>query len=214
MKDLAYAFTLCLATLGPTKTIPVFYLATRTADWRTMLALAAKSTLLATAIVLFVALSASGTLLSWRVSIEAVQIAGGIVLALAAIKTLTSPSFSDMPAGAAVPSVSNQSKAWFGRPVLAPLAVPGIVPPVGIMVVLFFAATALGDAHQQTELALVLVAIMAMNFVAMLAARPIMRVVGMPVLQVTGWALSAVQAGLGVQAIISALRALQFSTGG
>jgi hypothetical protein len=35
-----------------------------------------------------------------------------------------------------------------------------------------------------------------------------------PVLQVTGWALSAVQAGLGVQAIISALRALQFQTGG
>jgi hypothetical protein len=31
MKNLAYAFTLCLATLGPTKTIPVFYLATRTA---------------------------------------------------------------------------------------------------------------------------------------------------------------------------------------
>lgn len=215
MKDLAYAFTLCLATLGPTKAIPVFYLATRTADWRTMLALAAKSTLLATAIVLFVALSASETLLSWRVSIEAVQIAGGIVLALAAIKTLTSPSFTDVPACGSSPlSEPKQRNAWFGRPVLAPLAVPGIVPPVGIMVVLFFAATALGDVHQQTELALVLVAIMAMNFVAMLAARPIMRVVGLPVLQVTGWALSAVQAGLAVQAIIGALRALLSSPGG
>jgi multiple antibiotic resistance protein len=210
MKDLAYAFTLCLATLGPTKTIPVFYLATRTADWRTVLALAAKSTLVATAIVLFVALSASGTLSSWHVSIEAVQIAGGIVLALAAIKTLTSPSFADTPLGAASARESKQNTAWFGRPVLAPLAVPGIVPPVGIMVVLFFAATALGDQQMQTELAFVLVAIMATNFAAMLFARPIMRVVGVPVLQVTGWALSAVQAGLGVQAIISALRALQF----
>jgi multiple antibiotic resistance protein len=93
--------------------------------------------------------------------------------------------------------------------VLAPLAVPGIVPPVGIVVVLFFAALAHGDIQQQTSLAVVLVAIMAMNFVAMLAARPIMRVVGVPVLQVTGWAFSALQAGLGVQAIISALRVLQ-----
>jgi multiple antibiotic resistance protein len=147
------------------------------------------------------------------VSIEAIEIAGGIVLALAAIKTLTSPSFADArPVGAS--SEQKHSTAWMGRPVLAPLAVPGIVPPVGIVVVLFFAATALGDARMQTDLALVLVAIMAMNFVAMLAARPIMRVVGVPVLQVTSWALSAVQAGLGVQAIISALRALQSSTGG
>jgi multiple antibiotic resistance protein len=208
MKDLAYAFTLCLATLGPTKTIPVFYLATRTADWRTVLALAAKSTLVATAIVLFVALGTSGTVTSWRVSIEAIEIAGGIVLALAAIKTLTSPSFADPQTAAPATSAPKQSTVWMGRPVLAPLAVPGIVPPVGIVVVLFFAASALGDARMQTDFALVLVAIMAMNFVAMLAARPIMRVVGVPVLQVTGWALSAVQAGLGVQAIISALRAL------
>jgi multiple antibiotic resistance protein len=208
MKDLAYAFTLCLATLGPTKTIPIFYLATRTADWRTVLALAAKSTLVATAIVLFVALGTSGTIASWRVSIEAIEIAGGIVLALAAIKTLTSPSFADPQASVGASNEQKHTTAWMGRPVLAPLAVPGIVPPVGIVVVLFFAATALGDERMQTDLALVLVAIMAMNFVAMLAARLIMRVIGIPVLQVTGWALSAVQAGLGVQAIISALRAL------
>jgi small neutral amino acid transporter SnatA (MarC family) len=77
------------------------------------------------------------------------------------------------------------------------------------MVVLFFAAIALGDPQMQAELAILLVVIMAMNFVAMLCARPIMRVVGIPVLQVTGWVFSALQAGLGVQAVISALRALQ-----
>ena len=211
MKDLAYAFTLFMATLGPTKTIPVFYLATQTSDWRTVLKLAAKSTLVATAIVLFVAFSASGALASWQVSIEAVEIAGGIVLALAAVKTLTSPSFAaDAPTGAPPALEPKQSTGWLGRPVLAPLAVPGIVPPVSIMVVLFFAATALGDAQMQTELAVLLVAIMAMNFVAMLSARVIMRLVGVPVLQVTGWVFSALQAGLGVQAIISALRALHF----
>jgi len=210
MNDLAYAFTLCLATLGPTKTVPVFYQATHSADWRTVLALATKSTLVATAIVLFVALSASGTLVKWQVSIEAVEIAGGIVLALAAVKTLTNPSFAEVQSGGAVVSETKPSARWLGRPVLAPLAVPGIVPPVGIMVVLFFAAAALGDAKLQTELALVLVVIMAMNFAAMLCARLIMRVVGVPVLQVTGWVFSALQAGLGVQAIISALRALHF----
>ncbi len=52
MRDLAYAVTLCMATLGPTKTIPAFYVATRADDARTRLVLAAKSTLVATAIVL------------------------------------------------------------------------------------------------------------------------------------------------------------------
>jgi multiple antibiotic resistance protein len=210
MSDIAYAVTLCMATLGPTKTIPAFYLATRAADGRTRLVLATKSTLVATAIVLFVALVASGTLLTWRVSLEAVEIAGGLVLVLAAVKTLTELGFSAaLPETPAADGVGAQSTALLGRPVLTPLAVPSIVPPVGIMVVLFFAGTALGDTNMQTRLAGVLLAIMAMNFVAMLFARPIMRVVGVTVLALMGWVFSALQAGLGVQAIISAVQALR-----
>jgi multiple antibiotic resistance protein len=210
MNDLAYAVTLCMATLGPTKTIPAFYVATRAADARTRLVLAAKSTLVATAIVLFVALVASGTLLTWRVSLEAVEIAGGLVLVLSAVKTLTELGFAAATAPAAAETDGAATgTGLFGKPVLTPLAVPAIVPPVGIMVVLFFAGTALGDTQQQTQLAGVLLSIMALNFVAMLFARPIMRVVGVPVLALTGWVFSALQAGLGVQAIITAVQALR-----
>jgi small neutral amino acid transporter SnatA (MarC family) len=41
----------------------------------------------------------------------------------------------------------------------------------------------------------------------MLFAAPIMRVVGVPVLQLVGWVFSALQAALGVQAIISSVPA-------
>ena len=206
MNDMAYAYTLCFATLGPTKTIPVFYLATRNADWRTVLVLAAKSAIVAALIVLFVALSASGTLRSWRISHEAVAISGGLVILIVAIKSLTVFSFGEPPPaadGGAAPSAR-----WLGRPVLSPLAVPALVPPVGIVVVLFFAGTARGDPVLQMQLAGMLLAIMAVNFAAMLCARPIMRVVGVPVLQVIGWVFSALQAALGVQAIVSSLRLL------
>jgi multiple antibiotic resistance protein len=209
MTDLAYAVTLCMATLGPTKTIPVFYVATRSADAHTRLVLAAKSTLVATLIVLFVALVASGTLLTWRVSLEAVEIAGGLVLLLSAMKTLTELGFGPPSSPANDNDPAARSTSLLGRPVLTPLAVPSIVPPVGVMVVLFFAGTALGDRGQQTQLAVVLVAIMALNFVAMLFARPIMRIVGVPILALSGWIFSALQAGLGVQAIISAVQALR-----
>ena len=51
--------------------------------------------------------------------------------------------------------------------------------------------------------------IMGLNFVAMLFAVPIMRVVGLPILQLIGWVFSALQAGLAVAAIVTALRNMQ-----
>jgi small neutral amino acid transporter SnatA (MarC family) len=50
---------------------------------------------------------------------------------------------------------------------------------------------------------------MAANFVAMVLARSIMRAVGGSVLQIVGWVLSALQAGLAVQIIISAVENLR-----
>jgi multiple antibiotic resistance protein len=212
MTDLTYAFTLYFATLGPLKTIPAFYLTTHQADRRTVVTLAAKSTFLATAIVLFVALVASGVLVTWRVSIEAIAIAGGVVLLITSIKTLSGFSLIETPArldstDARGPELTLNT-SWMGRPVLSPLVIPGIVPPVGIVVVLFFAGAAIGDGALQTQLISLLLAIMAANFVAMICAGPIMRLVGVPVLQVVGWVFSALQAGLAVQAIINSVQAM------
>lgn len=207
MNDLAYAFTLYFATLGPLKTIPAFFLNTQRADRRTVLVLAAKSTVLATSIVLFVALVASSVLVTWRVSLEAIAIAGGVVLLMSSLRTLSSFSPAETPTRVdAIDSTVNTS--WMGRPVLSPLVIPAMVPPVGIVVILLFAGAALGDAAVQAELVGLLLVIMAMNFVAMMCAAPIMRVVGVPVLQVVGWVFSALQAGLAIQAVINAVRQL------
>jgi multiple antibiotic resistance protein len=212
MKDLAYAFTLYFATLGPVKTIPAFFMATHNADRRTVLTLAAKSTAVATAIVLFVALVASGVLVTWRVSIEAIGIAGGVMLLITSIKTLSGFSPIDTPARVESNDSQKPSAAldtrWMGRPVLSPLAIPSIVTPMGIVVVLFFAGIAAGDSGLQIQLVSLLLVIMAANFVAMLLAGPIMRVVGVPVLQIVGWVFSALQAGLAVQFMITALQRL------
>jgi small neutral amino acid transporter SnatA (MarC family) len=69
MTDLGYAFTIYI--VGPLKTVPAFYLVARGADRRTTTALAVRSAVVATAIVLFVALVASGTMVTWRVSTDA-----------------------------------------------------------------------------------------------------------------------------------------------
>lgn len=214
MEDLAYAFTICFMTLGPLKTIPVFFLATHNADRRTIRTLATKSTVLATLIVLFVNLIASGTMMKWRVSIDALAIAGGLVLLITSLKTLSGFNLTETPermepaAGGGV-TAAPASTRWMGRPVLSPLVIPAIIPPVGVVVILLFAGLAVDDMALQIQWTGLLLAIMAANFVAMLFAGPIMRLVGVPVLQIVGWVFSALQAGLAVQAIINALRHLK-----
>jgi small neutral amino acid transporter SnatA (MarC family) len=95
-----------------------------------------------------------------------------------------------------------------GHPVLSPLVIPAILPPVGVVVILFFAGLAVGDPAFQLRFTGLLLALMAGNFLAMLFAGPIMRRVGVPVLQVVGWVFSALQAGLAIQIMINSLRHL------
>jgi small neutral amino acid transporter SnatA (MarC family) len=210
MTDLGYAFTIYFMTLGPVKTIPAFFLATQGADRRTVVTLAMKSAIVATTVALFIALFASGVLVTWRISVDAVAIAGGIVLFMASAKTLAGftiiePLDEPGAIGAARPPAPLR---WTGRPVLSPLAIPAIVSPSGVVAILDFCGTAIGDTALQTQLVLMLLTIMVSNFAAMAAAGPIMRAIGLPVLQVVSWVFSALQAGLAVQIVISAIRNL------
>jgi multiple antibiotic resistance protein len=220
MKDLAAAFTLFFVTLGPVKIVPPFFLLTHNADQRTIRQLALKSTIVSTAIVLFVAIIVSATMAKWRVSADAVAIAGGILLLATSIKAINSFVLIETPAvavkqedavanGGARPSASEFTIPWLGPPVLSPIAIPTIITPIGVVAILFYADAAVGDEAYKVQLTGVLLGIMALNFVAMILAGPIMRFVGVPILQIFGWLLSALQAGLAVQVIIGALRRLR-----
>lgn len=210
MIDFAYAFTIMFVTLGPIKIIPPFFLMTLRADQRTIWVLALRSTIVAVGITLFIAVVATATMTRWRVSVDAVEIAGGILMLTTAIRAVNNFTLMETPpdpgpqaAGAAGPM------PWLGKPVLSPIVIPTIIPPIGVVAILFFAGAAVGDDAERLRLLGVLLGIMAMNFVAMILARPIMRAVGVPILQVMGWVLTTLQAGLAVEAIIAALRRMQ-----
>jgi multiple antibiotic resistance protein len=220
VKDLAAAFTIFFITLGPVKIVPPFFLMTHDKDRRTIWLLAFMGTIVSTAIALFVAIVVSSIMQKWRVSVDAVAIAGGILLLITSIKAITGFALIETPmigsrndvaaAGDDAPSPSQTfRKAWLGKPVLSPIAIPTIITPVGVAAILFFADAAVDDNVYKTQLIGVLFVIMALNFVAMILAGPIMRVVGVPLLQTIGWMLSALQAGLAVQIVIEALRRLR-----
>jgi multiple antibiotic resistance protein len=219
MKDLAAAFTIFLVTLGPVKIVPPFFLMTHDQEQRTIWLLALKSTVVATAIAIFVAIVVSVLMDKWRVSVDAIAIAGGILLLVTSIRVIGDFNLLETPVakggldeagvkGNNDPSSLALNTAWLGKPVLSPIAIPTIITPVGVVAILFYADAALGDDDYRLQLIGVLLEVMALNFVAMVLAGPIMRLVGVQILQTIGWVLSALQAGFAVQAIIGALRRL------
>jgi multiple antibiotic resistance protein len=214
MHPLADIFIIFFITLGPLKTIPVFCKLTRDDDRQMARALALRSALAATVIVCFTAFVVRAIAQNWRVSTEALLIVAGLLLFMSATKALLQFSLHDAtmaPDGAADGAAKAPHGAgalrWLGAPVLSPLAIPAIVTPIGVAAILVFMGSA-GTAASELAVIAMLLAVMLLTLLGMLGARAIVRVVGIPVLQVVGWLLAVVQAGLGIQAVIDALRVL------
>jgi multiple antibiotic resistance protein len=203
-------FVVMFATLGPLKTIPVFHALTQDRPFREQADLAVRAFVDASILSAFVFLCAEWTLRPWGVSIPAITIAGGIILFVTALRAITSFSLADLPAGR--PELVEKGAAkpsWLGRPVLSPLTVPTIVTPAGVVAIVFFLGNAGTDPSYRWSIFVLVTIMMLLNLAGMLLARPIMRLAGLPLLQVIGWIFSVLQAGLAVQAVISALRTLR-----
>jgi multiple antibiotic resistance protein len=175
--------------------------------WRRHLAF--RAFLAATIIVAFIAFCVIEILATWRVSLNALVIAGGILLFLGAAEKVLKFELVDLPVKAEASAHDTPPKpapGWTSKPVLTPLAIPAIVTPTAVVAILFFLAqTQDNSALYGTVLAL-LVLILVLDLLGMLAAGTIMRAVGMPALQVVGWILSVLQAGLAVQTVMLATK--------
>jgi multiple antibiotic resistance protein len=189
----------------------VFHALTHNADasWRRQIAF--RAFLVAAIIVAFIAFLAIEILATWRVSINALVIAGGILLFLSAAEKILKFQLVDIPqksgaTDATGPSVPKPAPGWTSKPVLEPLAIPAIVTPTAVVAILFFLAQARGDTGLYWTVLALLAVILVLNLIGMLAARPIMRAVGMAPLQIVGWILSVLQAGLAVQIVMAAAK--------
>lgn len=207
--ELAYAFTIFFLTLGPVKTIPGFAVIAADLDAPASRRLALRGFLIASAIVFATALVFRGTMDSWRVSLPAMQIAGGILLFLSASKSISAGlgGGAARAESAAVPVAP--TSAQLQARALAPLAVPTIVTPIGIVAILLFTGGEGQDPSVRNGVYGLLALMLVLNLVGMMIAKAVVRTLTIVPFQVVGWIFSVLQAGLAVQAVLSALRVLR-----
>ncbi len=195
------AFIIFFLTLGPLKAIGPFAQVTRGADPILRRTLAWRATLIATVIVLAVALLGAMVLKNWRVSVPAIMIAGGLILFRQAFQMIMEPP----TAPASPPPADAQQQP----PSLAlahfPLAIPALVTAPGITAIAAFMAIAEGDWSQKGLVIAILLVIMALNLLALLNVGLIFQYVSPTVLLVVGWVMAVLQLALAAQYILNAL---------
>jgi multiple antibiotic resistance protein len=195
------AFIIFFLTLGPLKAIGPFAKVTQGTDPILRKTLAWRATLIATVIVLAVALVGAMILKNWRVSVPAIMIAGGLILFRQAFQMIMEPPTAPVgppPIDAQQPSPS-LALAQF------PLAIPALVTAPGITAIVAFMAIAGGDLTQKGIVIALLLVIMALNLLAMLNVGLIFQYVSPTILLVVGWVMAVLQAALAAQYLVNAL---------
>jgi multiple antibiotic resistance protein len=123
MEEFSFIFTVFFMLLGPIKLIPSFSGVTRGTDVRFKRSVAIWGVVIASVLCAFVALSGETLLGRYRISIDAVRIAGGLVLMISALLAIFQKAQPPSP-GTGTPTAVQLAQL-----AASPVAVPGIVPP-------------------------------------------------------------------------------------
>jgi multiple antibiotic resistance protein len=194
------AFIIFFLTLGPLKAIGPFAQATQGADLILRKTLAWRATLIATIVVLTVALVGAIILKNWRVSVPAIMIAGSLILFRQAFQMIIEP-----PTAPAGPPPDVQTPPPSLASAQFPLAIPALVTAPGITAIVAFMAIAETDWTQKGIVVGLLLVIMALNLLALLNVGLIFQYISPTVLMVVGWVMAVLQAALAAQYLVNAL---------
>jgi multiple antibiotic resistance protein len=200
MDQVSFVFTVFFMLLGPLKLIPFFAGVTRNANKQFKRDAAIRGVVIASVLCLFIALAGETLLNKYRISIDALRIAGGLVLLIAALLNIFQKAQPTSP-GSGTPTAIQVAAS--------PVAVPGIVPPAGVAAILIFMMLAPQYPGMTQAVAICLCAIMVMDFLVMYFIDQVMKTPGlMIVLMVLGSVLVFMQVCLALEMMLNALKNL------
>lgn len=195
-----FVFTIFFLTLGPIKIISAFGKLTQGMTLKFKREVAIKGILIALAICLYVVLLGEGILKKYQISLVSLEIAGGIVLLLSALKAI----FTGIQ-----PNNPHTSQPNALQLAISPVASPIIIPPVGVAAILIFVMFSSRHPELEFIIAKALLLILVLDFLVMFFIDQIIKLPGlMLVLQVLGSVLVFVQVALAIETILEAFRSL------
>lgn len=202
MLKVSSIFVLFFITLGPIKTIVPFVALTADADTALCRKVAMRATLVSTTIVLTLCVVGPLILENWGVSFHAVALTGGLILVLLPLQMIMKP---EEPPGGTTDRAADQIPTSM---LISRLVIPAMITPPGIAAILALAV--LSESNQQLWLIIMglLILVMLVNLLTLLVARRLLAILTVAGLRVIGWVFAVLQASLGMQVMINALRRL------
>jgi multiple antibiotic resistance protein len=179
--------------LGPVKSIGAYFAATRALDAKQLRTIAWKSTALSWIAIVACGIFGSAMLGKWHISPPAMQLAGGVIFLVVALRGVLTPY------RARTAAVSTEAPP----PKPMQLVYPMTVTPHAVAALVLL----LGLSEDIRRYATILVAvtlIMVLNLLGIMFVRPIMKATGPSVLQILGVVLSVLQTALAIQILIAA----------
>lgn len=200
MENFSLVFTVFFMLLGPVKIIPSFAGLTRGADTRFKRAVAIRGAVIASVLCAFVVLAGGILLDRYRISIDAVRIAGGLVLLIAALQIIFQRAQPPRPVSGTPAAIQLAA---------SPVAVPIIVPHAGVAAILILIMLAPQVPGLMQAVAISLPIIMVLDFLVMYFIDQVMKTPGlMLVLSILGSVLIFVQAALAINMMLVAFESL------
>lgn len=198
-------FIIFFVTLGPLKIIPAFVQLTAYADVTLRRQMAFRSALLATVVILFVAIIGQNMVRVWRVQLPSLLLAAGILLFLVSLNMVMTQYRLPAETKPAVPAPAHPPDPPSLKAVISPLTFPTILPPFGIAIALTIVVGVSQLGLNTTPVLGLLLLVMLLNLLGMLAARPILGFLKPVTLQILGFALAVMQLALGIEFILSGI---------
>lgn len=203
MERFSFVFTIFFMLLGPLKIIHPFAGLTQGADLRFKRAVAVRGALIASALCAFVVLAGMSLLGKYRIQLDAVRIAGGLVLLISALKTI----FIKGPPPTPVPGATPIQLA------VSPVAVPVIVPQAGVAAILIFLMQEPSNPGIVPLIVFSVAIMMVLDFLVMYFIDTVVKTPGLAiVLSVLASVLVFIQACLATQMILVGLKILNPTT--
>lgn len=199
--DPQFIFTIFFLTLGPVKIIVPFVKLTRKATHEYRRQVAIRAAIIATVVVLVVALFGHHLVSKYQLSLDALRLAGGLLLLISALFN----TFPHLQPPLEIPKTEVTAMQLAINPIVSPI----IIPPVGVAAILIFTTLLQDNWGMRGIMLQSLLIIMVLDFLAMLFADKIIRIPGLiQFLTLASVVLTFIQVSLAIEVILDSLKSL------